>query len=206
MHRAIRLSKRAKGAVFTVVPVACGIALWDASCVTAAPPDVPTPPQLGPIIVQDAVQPTANSYLAALPSTFVVPVKVFSPTPTITCHVFVDFDTGGGNGLDTLKSSCADTPPALDGGLTSLRFILRPIDLGDPNACHVIQCLVADSFASNSAHTPGDSLGANSVGWQYAPNGPGTCDEFDASDGAFPPDGPTDTGLLIPPAEGGPPL
>jgi hypothetical protein len=62
------------------------------------------------------------------------------------------------------------------------------IDLGDPNACHVIQCFVADfPFARNSPHTPGDILGADSVVWQYAPNGPGGCDEFDGSDGAFPP-------------------
>jgi hypothetical protein len=177
----------------------CAVAASVASCVTAAPADVPTPPLLGPIIVQDAVQPPSGAYLTVLPEAgFVVPVRAFDPTSTITCNVFVDFDPGMDNTTAT-PIFCTPTPPALDGGLTSLTFSINPIDaLGDPNACHTIQCFVAEGFDRGSPHTPSNSLGADSVTWQYTPNGPGGCDEFDGSDGAFPPaDAPMDRLLLI---------
>jgi hypothetical protein len=176
----------------------CAVAASVASCVTAAPADVPTPPLLGPIIVQGAVQPPSGLYLTVLPEAgFVVPVRVFDPSSTITCAVFVDFDTGLLNNTGT-SASCADTPPALDGGVTSLTFTIPPINLGDPNACHTIQCFVAEEFQPQSPHTP-RRLGADPVTWHYAPNGPGGCDFFDGSDGAFPPaDAPTDV-FVVPP-------
>jgi hypothetical protein len=171
----------------TALAAGCAVAASIAACVTAAPADVPTPPLLGPIIVQGAVQPPSGPYLTALPEAgFVVPVRVFDPSSTITCAVFIDFDPEAYNTTGT-PVGCTNIPPALDGGLTSLTFTIDPVYLGvDPNACHTIQCFVAEEFQPQSPHTP-RRLGADPVTWHYAPNGPGGCDYFDGSDGAFPP-------------------
>jgi hypothetical protein len=170
--------------------------------VTAAPADVPTLPMLGPIIVHDSVWPPVNEYLTVLPvlpSEFQVPVRVFDPSRPITCRVFKDFDLGSNNAATV--AYCPNTPPALDGGVTTLTFSILPSYFTDPNSCHTIQCFVADGFDDNvSSHTPAPGSEADSVTWQYAPNGPGSCDEFDGDDGAFPPaDAPMDGVLLTPP-------
>jgi hypothetical protein len=189
----------------TALAAGCAVAASVASCVTAAPADVPTPPLLGPIIVQDAVQPPSGPYLTVLPEAgFVVPVRAFDPSHTITCAVFIDFDPGAFNSTGP-SAGCGNIPPALDGGLTSLTFTIDPMHLGDPNACHTIQCFVSEGFELLSPHTPDNNLGADSVTWHYTPNGPGGCDDFDGSDGAFPPaDAPTD--VLVLPENVGPPL
>jgi hypothetical protein len=57
-----------------------------------------------------------------------------------------------------------------------------------------------------SQHTPGDSFGTDNVIWHYTPNGPGSCALFDAGDGAFLPDAPSDGGVLLTPDAVGPPL
>jgi hypothetical protein len=183
------------------------------SCITVPPADPPQVPALGPIILQDAVMPAADQYLTVLPpGGFSVPVKVLNPTSTIACQVFVDFDTGSDNfrAATGLAYSCPlNTQPALDGGLTILKFTLTAASLADPpprpgdnsdlTFCHTITFFVADAFATNSAHTPGgDSLGADMVTWKYTPNGPGNCEQFDGGDGVFPTDAPTDSMLLVP--------
>jgi hypothetical protein len=215
MVRVIPLSTRAKAALLPALATAFATAAAMASCITAPPADLPPQaPAEGPIIVQDAVTPPADQDLTALPpGGFVVPVKVLNPTSTIQCKVFVDFDTG----VDNFESATApayqcpnNTFPALDGGLTILSFSLTAAnfvqpgsDFGDLTVCHTITFFVADAFATNSAHTPApDSLGADSVTWQYAPNGPGGCLQFDGGDGSFPPpaDAPTDV-LLLPPGD-----
>jgi hypothetical protein len=180
------LLKRAKRAVLTVLAAGCAGAAGAASCVTAQPADLPQVPPLGPTIVQDAVMPAANGYLTALPAEFWVPVRVFDPSRPVTCNVFVDFDPATNNSTGT-NATCPFTPPALDGGITQLSFFFLPGNFPDPTACHTIQCYVAYTFDRNSAHTPGDSFGADSVVWNYTPNGPGGCDHFAGSDGAFPP-------------------
>lgn len=154
------------------------------------------PPQLGPIIIQDAVQPPANVYLTAIPpdAEFIVPVRVFDPNQSVACSVFIDFNPGDRNNTGTGIAGRCVFQPGLDAGVTEAEFTVSPSDLGDPNTCHTIQCFVANSFDPRSAHTPNNPLGADSVVWQYTPNGPGGCDDFDAGDGAFPPaDAPTDT-------------
>jgi hypothetical protein len=196
-----------KGALLPALALALS-ALAGISCLTTAPADPPPVPPLGPTIIQDAVYPPNNAYLAALPpQPFVVPVRVFDPNRSITCRVYIDFDPGIDNNqfATGLAVSCPDTPPALDGGPTLLQFSLNSTNLVDPTACHWIQCFVADSFAINSAHTPGDSLGADSVIWQYAPNGPGGCEQFDGGDGAAPPDAPMDALPITPDVVGSPP-
>jgi len=196
MQRAIRVSKRAQAAVLAMAAAGCAVGGGVASCVTSSPADVPQPPQLGPVIVQNSVMPAASVYLTAIPPDFIVPVRVFDPTLPIACHVFIDFNIG------VLPSVPCVVQPGLDGGITQAQFTISPGALGDPNACHTIQCSVADSFYSVSAHTPNTLLGADSVVWQYTPNGPGGCDEFDAGDGAFvPADAPMDTGLPLTPPD-----
>jgi hypothetical protein len=206
MQRASRLSNRAKGAVLAALAAGCAVAAGVVSCVTASPADVPTPPMLGPIIVQDSVWPSASAYLTVLPvlpSEFAVPVRVFDPTRPITCRVFVDFVPGSSNNTAP-ASTCPNTLPALDGGLTVLTFPIFATNFPDPTSCHTIQCFVADVFDDpTSSHTPAPTFEADSVTWQYTPNGPGNCDEFDGDDGAFPSaDAPMD-GLLLTPPDGG---
>jgi hypothetical protein len=187
---------------------ACAAMAAIASCVTVPPADPPQVPAQGPVILQDSVTPPGNQYLTALPPQgFVVPVKTFDPNKAITCHVFIDFDPGSDNSqfASGTAATCPNTLPALDGGITNLTFTLTPTSIVDPTVCHQIQCFVADVFDPNSAHTAGDSLGAQSVTWQYSPNGAGNCQQFDGGDGAAPVDAPID-GLLLTPDVVGPPL
>jgi hypothetical protein len=194
MQRAIRLSTRAKGAVLAMAAAGCAVGAGVASCVTSSPADVPVPPTQGPVIVQNSVMPAASAYLTAIPPDFIVPVRVFDPTKPIVCHVFIDFNIG------VLPSVPCVVQPGLDGGITLAQFTVGATDAFDPGTCHTIQCFVANSFEDISPYTPSTSLGADSVTWQYTPNGPGGCDEFDGGDGAFPPaDAPMDTLLLTPP-------
>ena len=187
----------------TALAVAGGVA----ACITAPPPDLPELPQRGPRIVQDAVRPPANAYLTALPADgiFNVPVEVTDPTRTIDGRAFVDFYPGSNNMGRNATGFAFDksVPPTLDGGTTLVSFMLPSFELGDLTACHIIQFFVADSFSDQSGHTAGDSLGADSVTWFYAPNGPSGCSEYDAGDGAFPSDAPFD-GILQTPDSVGP--
>ncbi len=186
MPRAIRLSKRVQGAVLSALAAGCAAAAGVASCIAASPADPPQPPLLAPIIIQDSVRPVASAFLPDLPPSFSVPVRAFDPTRPILCNVFVDFDPGPDNINSTgFVTTCAPTFPALDGGVTQLSFTLTSTMLGDPTACHVIQCFVAYGFDPKSRHTPGDTLGADSVTWQYTPNGPGGCTQFSGDDGSF---------------------
>jgi hypothetical protein len=206
MRRDIRAWKRATGSVFVGVATAVVALVGPGACITAPPPDLPEVPLQGPQIIQNAVRPPTNAYLTALPADggFIVPVRVSSAAPTIAYAVYVDFDPSanvGGSGL--VVNNLITT--VLDGGIAFLSFQLRPSDIPvgmDPNACHVIQLFVASSFDS-ARHVPTNSLGSDSVTWFYAPGGPGTCDQFDAGDGAPPPDAPLD-GLPITPDSVGP--
>jgi hypothetical protein len=204
MPGAIRRIRFTKTALMPALAAALAGAAGMASCITAPPADPPALPVLGPMIIQNAVMPPANQYLTALPDAFIVPVRVFNPDIRVACNVFVDFDPGLKNNAAGV-TRCGVVSPALDGGATAVEFFLTPQDLAsgpggiiDPNACHTIQCFVADSFQQMSPHTPGSNLvGSDSVTWQFTPNGPGSCAQFDAGDGAAPPDGPSDTGVLM---------
>jgi hypothetical protein len=198
-----------KGALLPALALALSALAGISSCLTTAPAEPPPVPPLGPTIIQDAVYPPNNTYLPALPpQPFVVPVRVFDPNREIECEVYVDFDPGSDNSqfaTGAIPGACPTMLPALDGGPTLMQFSLTSTNLGDPTTCHVIQCFVADSFDTMSPHTPGDTLGADSVTWQYAPNGPGGCEQFDGGDGAAPPDAPMDALPQTPDAVGSPP-
>jgi hypothetical protein len=51
-----------------------------------------------------------------------------------------------------------------------------------------------------SARTPDIGSDVSTIDWNYSPNGPGVCDQFDAGDGAFPPDAPPDALPITPDA------
>jgi hypothetical protein len=211
MLRVTRFSDRSKAAVLLAVGFsACALAATAGigACITAPPADLPQIPVLGPTIIQDAVQPPRDQILTAFPAegiVFIVPVRVTDPTIDVQAEVFVDYDPLSDNvapygfGQQTIV-----TPPAIDGGITVVRVPFSWTDSHferwnfDPNACHTIEIVVADSFDKISAHTAGDSLGADSAVWMYQPNGAGSCFEVDAGDGGFPPDAPLD-GLPLTP-------
>lgn len=208
MLRAIRRIRVTKGTLLPVLAAALAVGAGMASCISGPPPDPPRVPAVGPVIIQNAVRPAANEYLTELPDSFRVPVRAFNPNAPITCAVFVDFDPGSDNSQFAKGTAavCPETLPALDGGPTILDFSLSATSLGpDPNACHTIQCFVED-FPLNPKflHVPGDSLGSDSVVWEYSPNGPGACDQFDAGDGAFPSADASDGGVPLTPDAVGP--
>jgi hypothetical protein len=204
MPRAIRRIRVTKSALVPALAAALALSAGMASCITGPPPDPPQPPVLGPMIIQNGVMPSANQYLTALPDAFIVPVRAFTDLP-VSCNVFVDYFDPGVKNNGTAVAQCGMVSPALEGGVTQLQFSLRTLDLAtgpagifDPNACHTIQCFVGNSFLDSvSPHTPATSLGSDSVTWQYTPNGPGSCAQFDAGDGGFPPDSPSDTGVQL---------
>jgi hypothetical protein len=202
MRRAIRPIHVTKSALVPALAAGLAAAVAVSSCITGPPADLPQVPVQGPTIVQDAVMPPANQYLTylpELPEQFVVPVRVSNPDTPILCNVYVDFDPGADNSrvANGTATRCPTMLPSVDGGVTLMTFSLSQTDIAtnvvDPNACHTIQCFVAYTFDRFSPHSAGDSLGADSVTWQYSPNGPGSCAQFDAGDGAFPPaDAPSD--------------
>jgi hypothetical protein len=198
MHLAIPISNRTRAvALLALVASSVGLAAT-AACIDAPPADPPQISQTGPTIIQDAVQPPRNEYLTALPAdgNFIIPVRVSDPTIPIQVRVFIDYVASGENSYDPygfISDSEQTVPPAVDGGITEVLVPLSWTDSSvlawnfDPNACHTIWVFVADTFSMASVHTPGDPLAADSVVWNYAPNGPGACANFDdAGDGSFP--------------------
>jgi hypothetical protein len=202
MLRPIALSRQARGPFLPVLTASLAATAGVASCVASAPADPPASPPEGPLIVQDLVIPAPTQLVTHLPPQgFLVPVRVTNAVSAIACRVFVDFDPGSDNNQFATPPaySCPNnTFPAVDGGLTDLRFTISSMAILDPTKCHVIQFFVADSFDPNSTHTPGDSLGADSVTWQYVPNSAGCLQFDDAGDGAPPPDSQTDGLLQVP--------
>ncbi len=177
------------------------------ACITAPPPEVPALPQQRPQILQSSVFPPADLDLTALPPDggFIVPLLLSQLDLSFQFEVYVDFNPGVDNNLgneigEKVHGIVNETPATLDGGIYDVSFTLEPSQLGDPNACHLIQFFVADYFNQTSSHTPGDSLGSDSVAWHYVPDPLNGCLQYDAGsleDGSFPMDSPTD-GLLIP--------
>jgi hypothetical protein len=161
-------------------------------CITAPPPDLPQVPDEMPRILHNSVFPPADQDLTALPAdgSFIVPV-VLSKPGNFVWQVYVDFYPDVTDTLGPIPMSSG----ALDGGIVQVPFTLQPADLGDPNACHWISFSVADSFQLRSHYTPGTTLGSDSVVWRYVPNGPASCLQYDAGDGAFPPDARADAPL-----------
>jgi hypothetical protein len=218
----IALRTIAATAIAAVCATGWAVAMGMSGCITAPPPELPTPREQEPLILRNGVFPPANEDLTALPpdGNFMVPVLPGQPDPNFEIRAFVDFDPGStnrsnstGNTGDVLATPPAFqnaydvTPDTLDGGVYSVHIPFGADQLGDPNACHWIDVLVAQSFPANvpsaflrnSDHTP--TMGSDSVSWHYVPDPLAGCLQFDAGpfqDGAFR-DAPPDGLLVTPP-------
>lgn len=192
-----------------VAGCACAAVAFSTStaCITAPPPDLPTPPPHRPTILHESVVPPTDQILARLPTAgFVVPVQLEDPNQSFEWEVFVDYDPVQSPN-PAIFTPVLPTPDTVDGGIYTVDFpppiVPQP---PDPGRCHRIDFLVAHHFDSASPHT-WDSVGGDIVTWLYNPGGsPGGCPVYDAGslqDGAFPaPDAPPDT-LPIVPESGG---
>lgn len=168
------------------------------SCVIADPTiDLPSLPQRRPLIVRDQVVPSSSAVLGYFPSEFSLAVEIDrsdDPLAQIEARLFFDYDA-----LSQDRASAAFVGKRIVTiGKTSAG--VRAVTLGteflpsSPNAneCHVIEAIVAFSFAGNPpdgllAHTPGPG-GGDSVVWFYSPSGDlSGCPHVDGGlDGATP--------------------
>jgi hypothetical protein len=192
----------------TALATACiaglAVATGMSACITAPPPPLPELPQQRPQILQSSVFPPPDLDLTALPPNgFIVPLLLSQLDLSFQFEVYVDFNPGVdnsiGSGIIFFPQTRQPTPASVDAGIYDVSFTLLPNQLGDPNDCHLIQFFVADYFNTRSPHTPGDSLGSDSVTWHYVPDPLNGCLQYDAgslADG--PPDSPPDAQLQIP--------
>ena len=210
---AVLFSNRKRAVLGTLATVLASAVLGvglPAACISAPPADPPQVQLPGPTIVPEFAQPPTDGWLTELPpdGSFVVPVRVTDPLQTIYGGVTVNYDPGmtnnkaGSQGSISFFPSGLSWPPALDGGVTLVSFQLTPANFPDPSACAIIELSVSYGMFSESARTPGTAAAVSSIDWHYSPNGPGVCEEFDAGDGAFPPDAPLDGLPLTPDALG----
>jgi hypothetical protein len=182
-----------------LVAAALGLGL-PVACVTAPPPDLPVQAQEDPIIVGEMAIPSTDGYLTELPEdgTFLVPVRANQPFFSSATY---NYNPGPTNGLSGTFGALGTHPWKLsmeDGGLIEVSFDLSSANPPlDPTLCAVIQLEVSSSSFDKSFRTPGGSV--TSIEWHYTPGGPGSCDTFDAGDGAFP-DAPIDGLPLTPDA------
>jgi hypothetical protein len=190
---------------------ACAVVAFSSStaCITAPPPDLPTPPAHRPTILHESVVPPPDQILAQLPAEFVVPIELEDPNQSFEWEVFVDYDPVQAPN-PSIFTPVLPTPDTVDGGIYTVDFP-PPIvpQLPDPGRCHRIDFLVAHHFNAASQHT-WDSVGGDIVTWLYNPGGsPGGCPVYDAGnlqDGAFPVvDAPPDTLPIVPDTGGGDP-
>jgi hypothetical protein len=154
------------------------------ACILADPPaELPTLPVMRPTVVHGAVVPSASRVLGGIPRQFEVPVEILDPSITFEWRVFVDYDPlAPSNAVFAGTSERAASRPSLTTRIISFG---NPIPRSDPSlqACHVIEFLVAYSFAGTSSHTP-DGRGGDTIVWFYDPIGDlGGCPRYDA--GAF---------------------
>jgi hypothetical protein len=209
MPRTASFPLRTIAATATAAVCAAGVAvtMGMSACITAPPPELPTPREQEPLILRNGVFPPANEDLTAPPpdGIFVVPVLPGQPDPSFEIRLFVDFDPGSNNMSVSKNTNVLATPPAfrnaydvtpdtLDGGVYRVLIPFGADQLGDPNACHWIDVLVAQSFPNNvppafsndSDHT--STQASDSVSWHYVPDPLAGCLQFDAGpfqDGAF---------------------
>ncbi len=204
------MSGAARAMLLLGVGCGCAVAAFIGAqaCIVAPPLDLPVVSHR-PIILHDAVQPSADSFLTEWPDPnigFVAPVQFFDPDPVYTWAVFVDYD-GTQQSPTLLFYPPASPPSALDGGVMLLPFKLDPASTSPPidlTQCHRIELRVAHDFLPNAQglrdyHTF-DPVGGDSVTWFYVPSG---CSGYDAGFLASPLDAQGDSLPLV--VEGGPP-
>jgi hypothetical protein len=170
-----------------------------AACLTAPPPDIGTSKNERPEIVHDAVTPPGG-LLAAWPADgFIVPVLLSDPTVGCTWRVFdQDLEVSPQLGY-VLGGPCLTS--LVDGGTILQDFRISEQYMN--GHCHVFTFIVAHGFSTNALSVP-DSIGGDSVSWEYAPPG-ALCNFYDAGalqDGAFPSVEAGTDGPLITPESG----
>ncbi len=156
------------------------------ACITAPPPDLPTPRQHRPTILHSSVVPSPDEVLTQWPAdnTFLVPVELEDTNAIFYYDAFVDYDPYA-NSKPIFLRVAVPSATTYDGGITIVSFSLAA---PDSVLCHRIEFLVAHQFNASSEHTP-DSIGGDLVSWLYsAGGGPNGCPLYDAGalqDGAF---------------------
>jgi hypothetical protein len=195
----VPLGPRARVAAALVAAAACvGASIAGVACLTAPPPDIGTSTNERPEIVHDAVSPPGGLLAGWPPGGFIVPVLL--PDPTVGC-VWRTFDQD--LDVSTQLNAVVFQPcltSVVDGGA-----IIQDVPLIEPmdGHCHIFTFVVAHGFSPSVPSVP-DSIGGDTVKWEYAPPG-ALCNFYDAGtlqDGAFPPVDAGSDGLLITPESG----
>jgi hypothetical protein len=162
------------------------------ACITAPPADPPEAAVQGPTII--SAMPAVDGYLTVLPSDGMFVVSVNSGTSAMfSWSATYNYFPGNPNRGDPLGYIASSTA-GVDGGIALVSFPV-PTEF-DPTQCAVITFEVASTELRPSLRVP-QSGTASTIEWHYTPGGPGNCDTFDAGDGAFPPDAPSDV-LIVP--------
>jgi hypothetical protein len=197
----VPLGPRARVAAALAAAGACFVAAIAgiAACLTAPPADIGTSTNERPEIVHDAVSPPGGLVAGwPLDGIFVVPVLLPDPTVGCTWRLF-DQDLEVSPQMNpVIFRQCVTS--LLDGGA-----ILQDVPIQEPinGHCHIFTLIVAHGFSSNALTVP-DSIGGDTVSWEYAPPG-ALCNFYDAGalqDGAFPPGDAGTDGPLITPESG----
>jgi hypothetical protein len=186
---------RARAWWLAAASAACAVAASVVACITPLPPPIPTLATCKPSILTESVVPV-DEILMEWPADnrFIVPVTYQScdPTDGFDYAMFIDFTP------TPVPSAPVYGPAHLffasDGGATIVDIAVAQPQ--DGNTCHVIEIKVAHVL--NPPHVP-DSLGGASVHWYYSATGSiNGCPQYDAGDGAFPIDSPSDTLPFVP--------
>jgi hypothetical protein len=142
------------------------------ACILADPPtDLPTLPELRPVIIRGSVVPSVSAVLGRWPDKFLVPVELGDPRSRVFYSAFVDYNSATGEGLDTTSTS--EFEPGSGNTNGRVRTLEVPISRPSLDACHVVEIVVALNLLTTdpkNAHTPLEP-GGDSVTWFYNPSG-----------------------------------
>jgi hypothetical protein len=181
MSRVLAVAQRTRAAGVALAAVASTFATH--ACIIADPPtDLPTLPELRPVIIRGSVVPSVSAVLGYWPDKFIVPVELGDPRSRIYYSAFVDYNSATGEGLDSAPAT-SDFEPGSASTNGRVRTLEVPISQPSLDSCHVVEVVVALRLTTTdprNAHTPGEP-GGDSVTWFYNPSGdPSGCPVADA--------------------------
>jgi hypothetical protein len=143
-------------------------------CLTTPPSDLAPTLEPPPTVLHDALIPPDDQLLSQWPldDMFIIPVRLDGPNQHFAYDVFID-DDGSRHALPVWMGT-GGGQSGIDGGV-----VLIPIPLQPPPpttaACHRIEVLVVDGFATSEAGATlfrqPDSIGGDNVVWFYTPSG-----------------------------------
>ncbi|WP_394850393.1 hypothetical protein LZC95_23410 [Pendulispora brunnea] len=158
-----------------------------AACIIADPlPEQRSLPTRTPSIM--SVDPASSRPLLGIPDGggFNVTLRLYNPAERYQWRVFVDYEEG----VNPLPKVSGSEPGRSDAPDVQVVTFSLSRDAMDPQRCHVIEFVVALAFGAFPHN--GDPTGADSVSWNYVPNGDySKCIQYDAS---VPDAGPVDAG------------